>query len=213
MSDAGSNGNGKRTDGERDDQDVLTTTGREARRGSFGPRGGAGMPTERSDNFGVVVRRLGKILGRETPLLVLVGVLTVASVVLVVLGPRLLGQATDIIVSGIAGDGIDFGALHRKLFVVGGIYVASWALAYSQGYILAGVLQRSMFGLREQVETKINRLPLSYIDRHARGGRCGADVPPGPRGRPEGCGLVWEISDCLSVEVERHAHEITQILP
>ena len=164
-----SNGNGKHPNGERDDQDVLTTTGREARRGSFGPGGGAGMPTERSDNFGVVVRRLGTILGRETPLLILVVVLTVASVVLVVLGPRLLGQATDIIVSGIAGDGIDFGALHDKLFVVGGIYVGSWALAYTQGYILAGVLQRSMFGLREQVETKINRLPLSYIDRHARG--------------------------------------------
>ena len=166
--DAG-NGTGRRVNGEPDDQDVLTTTGRDARRGSFGPGGGAGMPTERSDNFGVVVRRLGTILGRETPLLVLVAVLTVTSVVLVVLGPRLLGQATDIIVSGIAGDGIDFGALHDKLFVVGGIYVGSWALAYTQGYILAGVLQRSMFGLREQVETKINRLPLSYIDRHARG--------------------------------------------
>ena len=163
------NGTGRRVNGEPDDQDVLTTTGRDARRGSFGPGGGAGMPTERSDNFGVVVRRLGTILGRETPLLVLVAVLTVTSVVLVVLGPRLLGQATDIIVSGIAGDGIDFGALHDKLFVVGGIYVGSWALAYTQGYILAGVLQRSMFGLREQVETKINRLPLSYIDRHARG--------------------------------------------
>ncbi|MDW3214926.1 MAG: ABC transporter ATP-binding protein [Ilumatobacteraceae bacterium] len=161
--------NGTGPTGERDDQDVLTTTGREARRGSFGPGGGAGMPTERSENFGVVVRRLGTILGRETPLLILVVALTVASVVLVVLGPRLLGQATDIIVSGVAGDGIDFGALHDKLFVVGGIYVASWVLAYSQGYILAGVLQRSMFGLREQVETKINRLPLSYIDRHARG--------------------------------------------
>ncbi len=164
-----SNGNGTHPNSEPDDRDVLTTTGREARRSSFGPGGGAAMPTERSDNFGVVVRRLGKILGSETPLLILVGVLTVTSVVLVVLGPRLLGQATDIIVSGIAGDGIDFGALHRKLFVVGGIYVASWVFAYSQGYILAGVLQRSMFGLREQVETKINRLPLSYIDRHARG--------------------------------------------
>ena len=163
------NGTGRRVNGEPDDQDVLTTTGRDARRGSFGPGGGAGMPTARSDNFGVVVRRLGTILGRETPLLVLVAVLTVTSVVLVVLGPRLLGQATDIIVSGIAGDGIDFGALHNKLFVVGGIYIASWVLAYSQGYILAGVLQRSMYGLREQVETKINRLPLSYIDQHARG--------------------------------------------
>ncbi|MFW2333245.1 ABC transporter ATP-binding protein [Ilumatobacter sp.] len=154
---------------DRDDQEVLTTTGREARRGSFGPGGGAGMPTERTENFGMVVRRLGVILGRETPRLIAVVVLTVASVVLVVLGPRLLGQATDIIVSGVAGDGIDFGALHRKLFVVGAIYIASWVLAYSQGYILAGVVQRSMFGLREEVERKINRLPLSYVDRHARG--------------------------------------------
>ncbi len=167
-----SNGNGEHpasTGDERDDQHVLTTTGRDARRGSFGPGGGAGMPTERSENFGVVVRRLGTILGSETPLLAFVAVLTVASVTLVVLGPRLLGQATDIIVSGVTGDGIDFGALHRKLFVVGGIYVGSWVLAYSQGYILAGVLQRSMFGLREQVEHKINRLPLAYIDRNARG--------------------------------------------
>ncbi len=165
-------GNGDRREAtpDHDEQQVLTTTGREARRGSFGPGGGAGMPTERTENFGVVVRRLGVILGREKPLLLLVTVLTVASVVLVVLGPRLLGQATDIIVGGIAsGDGIDFDALHRKLFVVGGIYVGAWALAYSQGYILAGVLQRSMFTLREQVEHKINRLPLSYIDRHPRG--------------------------------------------
>ena len=163
----------RRADGadraDRDDQEVLTTTGREARRGSFGPGGGAGMPTERTENFGVVVRRLGGILGGEKARLMVVFVLTVTSVVLVVLGPRLLGQATDIIVSGVAGEGIDFGALHRKLFVVGAIYVASWVLAYSQGFILAGVVQRSMFELREQVERKINRLPLSYIDRHARG--------------------------------------------
>ena len=53
------------TDGERDDQDVLTTTGRDARRGSFGPGGGAGMPTERSENFGVALRRLGTILGQR----------------------------------------------------------------------------------------------------------------------------------------------------
>ena len=71
--------------------------------------------------------------------------------------------------SGVRGDGIDFGALHRKLFLVAAIYLASWALAYAQAYVLAGVLQRSMFAVRESVEHKINRLPLSYIDRQARG--------------------------------------------
>jgi ATP-binding cassette subfamily B protein len=162
--------NGERTPGGMTDEDeVLTTTGRAARRGAFGPGGAAGIPTERSKDFGVSVRRLGTILGSETPRLVGVAVLTVASVSLVVVGPRLLGQATDIIVSGVQGDGIDFGALHRKLFVVAAIYLASWALAYSQAYLLAGVLQRSMFAVRESVEHKINRLPLSYIDRQARG--------------------------------------------
>ena len=162
--------NGERAPGDRtDDHEVLTTTGRAARRGAFGPGGAAGIPTERSKDFGVSVRRLGTILGTETPRLVGVGVLTVASVSLVVVGPRLLGQATDIIVSGVEGDGIDFDALHRKLFLVAAIYLASWALAYSQAYILAGVLQRSMFAVRESVEHKINRLPLSYIDRQARG--------------------------------------------
>ncbi len=155
-----------------DDHDVLTTTGRAARRSTFGPHGGAGMPTEKSKDFGASVRRLGTILGSETPRLVGVVALTVASVALVVLGPRLLGQATDLIVSGIRNPdagGIDFGALHRKLFEVGAIYLASWCLAYSQAYLLAGVIQRSMFGLRESVEHKLNRMPLNYIDRQPRG--------------------------------------------
>ena len=165
-----SDGNGSHPPGSMsDDDEVLATTGRAARRGSFGPGGGAGIPTERSKDFGVSVRRLGTILGTETPRLVGVAALTVASVALVVLGPRLLGQATDIIVSGVRGDGIDFGALHRKLFLVAAIYLASWGLAYAQAYVLAGVLQRSMFAVRESVEHKINRLPLSYIDRQARG--------------------------------------------
>jgi len=155
--------------GADDDQEILTTTGREARRGSFGPSGGAGMPAERSKDFGTAVRRLGVILSGERSLLAVVAALTVASVALVVLGPRLLGQATDIIVSGVLNDGIDFGALHTKLLVIGLIYLASWVLGYGQAYILAGVVQRSMYDLRESVEHKINRLPLSYIDRQERG--------------------------------------------
>ncbi len=127
------------------------------------------MPAEKSKDFKGSVKRLGQILGEETPKLIVVALLTVASVSLVVLGPRLLGQATDIIVQGVVGGGMDFGALHRKLAIVAGIYVGSWALAYGQSWLLAGALQRSMSGLREQVEAKIHRLPLSYIDRQARG--------------------------------------------
>ena len=66
----------------RDEQELIATTGREHRRGSFGPGGAVGMPAERSENFTVVLRRLGEILGRERGKLFAVVALTFASVTL-----------------------------------------------------------------------------------------------------------------------------------
>ena len=153
-----------------DDKAILATAGTQARRNSFGPGGGVGIPAERSENFGVTLGRLGELLGRERPRLVAVLVLVVTSVTLVVLGPRLLGEATNIIFEGyFRPEGIDFAALHRQLIIVAVIYSTSWALSFSQSYILAGVVQRSMYTLRESVERKLNRLPLKYIDAQPRG--------------------------------------------
>jgi ATP-binding cassette subfamily B protein len=163
------NGSGHRAH-EADEKEIIATTGNQARRSSFGPGSGVGMPVETSDNFGATLRRLGEILGRERWLLGVVIGLTLISVALVALGPSLLGQATDVIVQGLASEGgIDFGELRRRLAVIAVLYLASWGLAYTQGYILAGLVQRSMYGLRQSVESKINRLPLSYVDRQSRG--------------------------------------------
>jgi ATP-binding cassette subfamily B multidrug efflux pump len=166
----GDNANGDNANGTDADRKLLATAGTEARRASFGPGGGVGIPAERSENFGVTLKRLGDILGKERPRLLGVIVATVLSVCLVVIGPRLLGEATNIIVDGVRSpEGIDFAALHRQLLIVGGVYIGSWILSYTQSYVLAGVVQRSMFALRESVERKLNHLPLSYIDRQARG--------------------------------------------
>ena len=84
-----------------DERDILTTTGAEARRTSFGPGGAAGMPAEKTANFGPTVKRLSEILGAEKVRLGIIAFLTLFSVSIVVIGPRLLGQATDIIVDGL----------------------------------------------------------------------------------------------------------------
>ena len=153
-----------------DDRKLVATAGTEARRASFGPGAGVGMPTERSDNFGETLRRLGQILGRETPRLLVVLVLTVVSVTLIVIGPRLLGGATDVIVDGLSSpDGIDFAELHRRLLMIAVVYLGAWLFGYMQSYILAGVVQRSMYGLRRAVEVKLNRVSLAYVDRQPRG--------------------------------------------
>jgi ATP-binding cassette subfamily B protein len=99
--------------------------------------------------------------------------LAVVSVGLVVLGPRILGHATDILFDGLTKrdgqTGVNFTSLHRTLELALGLYVLSFILAYSQTFMLAGVVQRTMFTLRGDVEAKIHKLPLSYIDRHSRG--------------------------------------------
>jgi ATP-binding cassette subfamily B protein len=130
----------------------------------------AGMPVERSENFGAVTKRLAARLAPERVKVVTVVVLAIVSVCLSVAGPKILGRATNIVFDGIrSGDGIDFGHLHRVLRLAAGLYVGSAVLQYTQSYILAGVVQRTMYALREEVEDKLNRLPLRYVDQQPRG--------------------------------------------
>jgi ATP-binding cassette subfamily B protein len=165
----------------------------------------AGMPTEKSMNFGPSARRL---LGRLRPYRVqLLAILTLAllSVGFSVTGPKILGKATDLIFAGVigrrlppglsteqaaagaraAGDdgfadlitrmgvvpgqGIDLGALGRVILLALGLYLAASLLAWWQGWLLNGVVQRTVLKLRADVEDKLNRLPLPYFDKQPRG--------------------------------------------
>ena len=132
-----------------------------------------GMPVEKSENFSETAKRLIRLMADEKYLVILVMFLAVVSVALVVLGPRILGHATDILFDGLTKrdgqTGVNFESLHRTLIFALGLYVMSFVLAYSQTFMLAGVVQRTMFTLRADVEAKIHKLPLSYIDRHSRG--------------------------------------------
>ena len=140
-------------------------------RPAHGPSGGmAGMPVEKAQDFRGSIRRLTKLLRPEAGIVIAVLVIGAVAVTLSVIGPKILGEATTTIFTGfLTGEGIDFDKLHRILVGVAVIYVASSLLSYLQGYILNGVTQRTVYRLRERVETKINRLPLNYFDRHQRG--------------------------------------------
>jgi ATP-binding cassette subfamily B multidrug efflux pump len=174
------------------------TTGR-----GFGPPGG--IPGDKSMNFAPSAKRLLRRLRPHRVQVFGVFLLAVGSVLLAVLGPKILGRATDIIFAGaigkslragqtkeqvieglraagnnpradlmsgidlIPGVGIDFDALRNVLLLVIGLYVGSFFLSWIQGYILNGVVQRTVYELRSEVEDKLNRLPLSYFDGAPRG--------------------------------------------
>jgi len=145
----------------------------EARSGIGGRFATAGMPAEKSKDFKNSSRRLFSLMGPERPGAIGVLVLALGSVTLAVTGPKVLGHATDIIFDGIrgksTGGGIDFDDLRNVLLFVLGLYVVSSVLAYLQAYLLAGVVQRTMYRLRGSVEDKLNRLPLRYVDGQPRG--------------------------------------------
>jgi ATP-binding cassette subfamily B protein len=82
----------------------LPPAGQEARRRGGPPWMTIGMPAERSMNFGPSAKRLLRRLAPERPLVALVLLLAVGSVTLSVIGPRILGHATDIIFGGFIGE-------------------------------------------------------------------------------------------------------------
>lgn len=154
-----------REGGELQETERMVSTGGPGR----GPMGG-GMVGQKAMTFGPSVRRL---LGRLRPQrgrAVAVVVLAVASVGLTALGPRLLGEATDIIFDGfLAERPIDFDAVRDVLLLVLGVYVAASLLSWLQGYVLNDVVQGTVRRLRSDVEDKVHRLPLEYVDRQPRG--------------------------------------------
>ncbi|HKY16409.1 MAG TPA: ABC transporter ATP-binding protein, partial [Microthrixaceae bacterium] len=158
------------TDDEAEDQQSQLLQSTEARSSMAGRMGGAAIPTEKSKDFGRTARRLLSLMRSHSIALFAVLALAVVSVTLTVLGPKLLGNATDIVVDGVVSEqGIDFPDLHRTLLLVVGLYVVGATLAYFQAYLLAGVVQWTMARLRTLVEEKLNRLPLGYVDRQPRG--------------------------------------------
>jgi len=164
-----------------------------------------GMSTEKPLDFKNTLRRFAALL-RPERFLIVVGLVTgITSVALSVLGPKILGHATDLIVAGwvgkrfdtgvskaqvvaalrargdnrtadmlssvdfIPGHGIDFTAVGQVLLWVLFIYVLSSLFLLVQARLTTRVVQRVVYRLREQVEAKLSRLPLSYFDQQQRG--------------------------------------------
>ena len=131
---------------------------------------GMSMPPAKIEDLSGSTRRLLQAMRPERPRSIAVIALAIGAVSLSVSGPKILGHATDIIVRGVfSGKGLDFHQLRNVLFVVMAVYAGSSALSYLQTYTLAGIVQRTMYRLRRDVEDKLNRLSLAYVDSQPRG--------------------------------------------
>jgi ATP-binding cassette subfamily B protein len=138
--------------------------------------GGLGVPTQKAKNFkGTVARLLGYLRPHRSALIVVV-VAGVIGTVFMVLGPKILGLATTKIfegfvakASGVPGAAIDFGYVGRILVALIGLYLVGNAFQYLMQYLMAGIAQRTVYVLRQEVEAKFDRLPLKFFDSRTRG--------------------------------------------
>ena len=69
----------------------------------------------------------------------------------------------------VPGQGVDFHAIAKIIAVVTALYLFSSLFSWIQGYLMAGVTNRTLYRLRRNAEEKIGRLPLSYFDTQSRG--------------------------------------------
>jgi ATP-binding cassette, subfamily B, multidrug efflux pump len=69
----------------------------------------------------------------------------------------------------VPGVGIGFGELASVLLLAVALYLAAGLFSWLQGYLLNDVVQNTVRRLRADVEAKLHRVPLPYVDSQGRG--------------------------------------------
>ncbi|MFD7981024.1 ABC transporter ATP-binding protein [Streptomyces sp. NPDC059071] len=164
-----------------------------------------GGPDSRSMDFKGSGKRLLKQLAPERGALWVMLVAGVLSVAASVVGPKILGKATDLVFAGVVGrrlpegttkeqaleglrakgdggmadmlsgvdftpgKGIDFSAVGEVLGLALGVYVLAGLLMLVSTRMSIKVINRTVYRMREEVQAKLARLPLSYFDKAKRG--------------------------------------------
>ncbi len=86
-----------------------------------------------------------------------------------IIGPKILGNATNIVASGVQSGNIPFLRFQLTLVALAVVYALSAIFTYIQQKTTASVAQTTLYDLREEVDKKIQRLPLNYYDTHTHG--------------------------------------------
>lgn len=156
------------------------TTARQTHGGHGGPGGPGGgnmmMMGEKPKEFKVTFRRLLAYLKPRRNTLIAVFAAAILSTVFMIAGPKIMGIAiTELFegayakFTGVPGAEIDFTRIGQILSLLAGLYVISSLFNYVQQYLMSGVAQKTVYDLREDVNKKLERLPLKYYDGRSNG--------------------------------------------
>ena len=140
-----------------------------------GPMGGHGMGRgEKAKDFKGTLRQLIRYIGQYKIGIIVVMVVAVASTIFNVISPKVMGEATTSLASGLMAKvqgtgGIDFDYIGRILLIVLGMYAVSACFSLVQGFIMTGITQKICYRMRRDISRKINRMPMKYFETRTYG--------------------------------------------
>lgn len=144
-------------------------------RGGHGHGPGGGRPSERAHNFKGTMTALIRYLGRYKFAILVVILMAVAAAAFSIIGPKVLGKATNEIFAGIMnsitgqGPGIDFTRVGNILLILVALYGFSALFSYIQGWVMTGISMKMTYRFRKDISEKINRMPLKYFESVSQG--------------------------------------------
>ncbi len=144
------------------------------RRPPHGRPGGKMVPAEKAKDFKGTVKSLIKYIGKYKAAIVFVLFCAAASTIFSVIGPKILGNATSVLASGlikqIQGKGtIDMEAVGLILLAALLLYLISAAFMFIEGWLMTGITQKICYKMRKDISEKINRMPLKYFESRPYG--------------------------------------------
>ena len=135
---------------------------------------GARMGGEKAKDFKGTIKKLVKYMGSYWPAFVAVLFFAIGSTVFGIIGPKISGKATTELFNGlvakVSGTGsINFEKIGQILLLLLGLYVLSAVLSFIQGLIMTGISQKLAYRFREEICSKINRMPMKYFESRTVG--------------------------------------------
>ncbi|MGM1032291.1 MAG: ABC transporter ATP-binding protein [Bacillota bacterium] len=142
-----------------------------------GPGGGNMMMMgQKAKDFKGTLKRLLTYLKPRRNRLISVFLAAIMSTIFMIVGPKIMGNAiTELFegaygkFQGIPGAAINFDEIGQILLLLAGLYALSSLFSYVQQYIMSSVAQDTVYDLREDVNKKLEKLPLKYFEGRPNG--------------------------------------------
>lgn len=130
--------------------------------------------TEKAKDFKGTMREILHYLAPYKYTFIIGLIAAVVSVVISVLGPKIVGNIITEVADGfmrkVTGTGgIDFDQILRIITILLAVYALSMGFSFLQGYLMSGVSNKLGYRLRNEMNAKIDLLPLSYFDKTSHG--------------------------------------------